>query len=101
MIGCYYIFVDNIVTLGTIINSRWVSCMVYETERDLLKDIYITRQAMVRAGKLHGLNHPETLKISRQLDDLLNDLYKPENRHLLLLSDRRSQVAGNGVNIGK
>lgn len=31
---------------------------------------------MIRSGLTNGLTHPETIRISQELDDLLNDLMK-------------------------
>ena len=39
---------------------------------DLLKDIKATRKSMVQVGATFGLTHPETIKLSQQLDHLLN-----------------------------
>ncbi|CAM5199896.1 hypothetical protein UACE39S_02954 [Ureibacillus acetophenoni] len=41
---------------------------------ELLKDIESTRKSMIQVGAAFGLTHPETIKLSQQLDQLLNRL---------------------------
>lgn len=41
---------------------------------ELLKDIESTRKSMIQVGAAFGLTHPETIKLSQRLDQLLNRL---------------------------
>lgn len=40
----------------------------------LLENIESTRKSMILVGAAFGLTHPETIKLSQQLDQLLNEL---------------------------
>lgn len=43
---------------------------------ELIEDIESTRKSMIQVGATFGLTHPETIKISQRLDQLLNKLNK-------------------------
>lgn len=46
----------------------------------LLEKIELLRQRMVEIGLEHGLNHPDVLDCSREIDELLNELRRLEAR---------------------
>jgi Spo0E like sporulation regulatory protein len=48
--------------------------------RELIEEIEVTRKNMVLVGLGNGFTHPDTIKLSHRLDDLLNDLSKPDTR---------------------
>jgi hypothetical protein len=51
--------------------------MVYAlSNRELIEEIEVTRKNMVLAGLESGLTHPDTIKFSHRLDELLNNLTK-------------------------
>ncbi|MFJ8246433.1 Spo0E family sporulation regulatory protein-aspartic acid phosphatase [Peribacillus asahii] len=53
------------------------------SNRELIEEIEVTRKNMVLTGIGFGLTHPDTIELSHRLDNLLNDLYKPNNRDQL------------------
>jgi Spo0E like sporulation regulatory protein len=50
------------------------------SHRELIEEIEVTRKNMVLVGLGNGFTHPDTIKLSHQLDDLLNNLSKPDTR---------------------
>ncbi|MCQ6277279.1 aspartyl-phosphate phosphatase Spo0E family protein [Bacillus sp. V3B] len=50
------------------------------SHRERIEEIEVTRKDMILVGSVYGLTHPDTIKLSHRLDDLLNDLYKIETR---------------------
>lgn len=47
---------------------------VYKQSTKLLEEIEITRKSLIYMGDVYGLTHPETVKLSQRLDQLLNEL---------------------------
>ncbi|MFJ8234549.1 Spo0E family sporulation regulatory protein-aspartic acid phosphatase [Ureibacillus sp. NPDC094379] len=40
--------------------------------QDILKELEDTRELMIRSGMKNGLQNPKTIRLSRQLDELMN-----------------------------
>lgn len=49
------------------------------SNRELVEEIEAIRKDMVSTGLVYGFTHPDTIKLSHRLDDLLNDLFRPNN----------------------
>ncbi|MFC7685601.1 aspartyl-phosphate phosphatase Spo0E family protein [Ureibacillus sp. GCM10028918] len=53
--------------------------------KDLLKELEKKRQLMIQSGIEYGLQNPETIRISKELDHLINEFevkYANENEQL-------------------
>lgn len=48
-------------------------------EQEILSEIELLRKQMVRAGSVHGLEHPKVLEYSIELDHLHNTLISLQN----------------------
>lgn len=51
----------------------------YKKSTKLLEEIEVTRKSLIVIGDIYGLTHPETVKLSQQLDQLLNELDESEH----------------------
>jgi len=40
--------------------------------QDILKELEDTRELMIQSGMKNGLQNPKTIRLSRQLDELMN-----------------------------
>lgn len=53
--------------------------------KDLLKELEKKRQLMIQTGIEHGLQNPKTIRISKELDELMNEFevkFASENSRL-------------------
>ncbi|QCR31623.1 aspartyl-phosphate phosphatase Spo0E family protein [Lysinibacillus sp. SGAir0095] len=53
--------------------------------KDLLKELEKKRQLMIQTGIEHGLQNPKTIRISKELDRLMNEIdngYAKENEQI-------------------
>lgn len=54
---------------------------VHKNSTILLEEIELTRKSLILIGAIYGLTHPKTVKLSQQLDQLLNELDDSEHTH--------------------